>query len=105
MSAMNALPFAQKFASMFRNLDQQTPQVAPLDADTVDQFGRTVRAKQIDLGLSGSGDMDVRRVVIESVDHEPEAEGAVDDDHPRLTRLPNLPHRLRHQVKNPLVTM
>ena len=40
-----------------------------------------VRSQQMDLRQPRADDVDVRRLVVVGVDHEPEAVGAVDDDY------------------------
>jgi len=42
---------------------QQTPHVRSFDADTEHQFGSIIGSKQVDLCLSGAGQMDMGRLV------------------------------------------
>lgn len=66
---------------MFDNLGHQFLYIPAFDADAINQFRYASRPRQIDLGLAGAGYMQMRRIMIESVDHEAEAVGTVDNDH------------------------
>lgn len=62
------------------DLDHQPPHIGSLDAHKIDDFRGIARSEKVDLRLPCAGNMNVRRFVIESVDHKPEAMRAVDDD-------------------------
>jgi hypothetical protein len=78
---MDTLPFLQKIVAARDCLSNEAPHVRPLDADAGHHFGRAIGSKQVDFRLSRSGDVDMRRFVIDGVDNEPEAVSAVDDNH------------------------
>jgi hypothetical protein len=77
---MNPLPHLQKLISPLEHLCDQAAHIGPLDADAEHHFGRAARAEQVDFRLSGPGDVDVRRFMIECVNDEPEAVSAVNDN-------------------------
>jgi len=78
---MNPLPLLQKLVSALNHLTEQTPHIGPLDADAENHLRLAVGAAQIDFRLSRPGYVDVRRFMIERVDDEPEAVGAMNDNH------------------------
>ena len=55
-----------------------------IDADDIHDLRATVRPKQVDLRPPRPDDMDVRRLVVLSVDDDPEAVSPVNDDHEPL---------------------
>ena len=65
---------------MLAHLTEQAAHIGPLDADAGDHLRHPVGAEQIDFRLSRPGYVDVRRFVIERVDDEPEAVGAMNDN-------------------------
>ncbi len=81
---MNALPFSHQPRLFHRNLVQDAPKICPADPHAVDQFRFSVSTQQVYLRLSGPGDMNMRRLLILRVDHETEAESAVNNDQPIL---------------------
>jgi hypothetical protein len=78
---MDALPFLQELATPIGHLRHQPPHVRLLDPDDENQLGPAIRPIKVDLRLTRSGDMDMRRVVIGGVDHEAETKRTVNDDH------------------------
>lgn len=66
---------------MLCHLAHQPAHVGTLDADAVDRLRFAARADQVDLRLPGASDVNMGGFMIEGVDHEPEAVGAVDDNH------------------------
>ncbi|ODS56831.1 MAG: hypothetical protein ABS40_08555 [Agrobacterium sp. SCN 61-19] len=81
---MNALPFFHKPRLFHRNLVQDAAKIGTADPHAVDQFRFSVSTQQVYLRLSGPGDMNMRRLVILRVDHETEAESAMNNNHPTL---------------------
>ncbi len=66
---------------MFENFRHQFLHIPAFDSDAENQFRNPIRARKIDLCLAGAGYMHMRRIMIESVNHEAVAMGTVDDDH------------------------
>ena len=66
---------------MLRCLVHQPAHVGALDTDVDDNLRLAVCAQEVDLGLPSPGDVNMGGFVIQGVDHEPEAVGAVDDNH------------------------
>ena len=66
---------------MLCRLHHQAAHVGALDADALDHLRSSVRAEQIDLGLSCSRNVNMRGFVIQGVDHEPKAKGTVNYNH------------------------
>ena len=62
---------------MLYRLRHQAAHVGALDADALDHLRLAIRAEQIDLRLSCAGDVNMRGLMIQGVDHEPKAKGAV----------------------------
>lgn len=62
---------------MLHRLRHQAADVGTFDADALDHLRSAICAQQIDLGLSCAGDVNMRGFVIQGVDHEPKAKGAV----------------------------
>jgi hypothetical protein len=81
---MDPLPFRHQPGLFGRNFTHDASKVGPCNPDAVDQFRSTVSAKQVDLRLSGPCDVNMCRLMILRVDHEAEAESAMDNDHNRL---------------------
>jgi len=77
---MNTLPFPQEYLLPFDHLGDQMPQGGAPDADGVYHFGRTSGAQKVDLRLSRAGNVDMRQFMVQRVDDEPEAAGAVNDN-------------------------
>jgi hypothetical protein len=81
---MDTPPFTQKFVATFGRLDQQAPHIGPFDADVEHDLRHPIGAEQIDFRLAVSDRMDMGWLMIERVDHEPEAVGSMDDDQSRI---------------------
>lgn len=84
---MDTLPFREEFITPLDHFSHQPPLVRFPDADEVDRFGAAVGASQVDLRLSGAGDMNMCRLMIGCVDDEPESMGAVNDNHGTIYNL------------------
>src|SRR5271157_207382 len=81
-SAMDSLPVLQERVPALDHLGKQPSQVRPLDADAPYQLRPTSRSQEVDLRLALSPhDVNLRRLMIEPVNHEPETMSAVDDHH------------------------
>jgi hypothetical protein len=78
---MNPFPLSQKLVSALGHLTEQAAHIGPLDADAGDHLRHAGGAEQIDFRLSRPGYVDVRRFMIECVNDEPEAVGAMNDNH------------------------
>ena len=78
---MYLLPFREKVRLMLYRLRHQAADVGTLDADALDHLRSAIRAEQIDLRLSCAGDVNTRGFMIQGVDHEPKAKGAVNYNH------------------------
>ena len=77
---MNAPPFPQEHVLPFGHLGDQVPQDGAPDTDAIRHFRRAIRSQKVDLRLSGARDVEMRRFMVERVDDEPEAAGAVNDN-------------------------
>src|SRR5580704_2243253 len=95
--AMHSLPCLQEFLATPARLAKQATHIRPLDPDAPKHLRLAVGPKEVDFRLPRSGDMNMRRFVIECVDHEPEAVSAVDDDHRRITYLLGYPGSTAHR--------
>ena len=81
---MNPLPLRHKMRPVAQDLDHKRPHIGPLDAHIISDFRGIARSEKVDLRLPRASNMNVRRFVIERLDHKPEAMRAVDDNHRRL---------------------
>jgi hypothetical protein len=78
---MDTLPFLEEFVAMRGHFGQQPPHIRPADGGAENDLRRAGGAEEIDFRLSCPGDVDVRRLMVECLDDEPEAERAMDHDH------------------------
>jgi hypothetical protein len=78
---MNLFPFREKVRLVLCRLIHQPAYVSALDADAFDHLGLTVRSEQIDFCLPRAGNVNMGGLMIQGIDHEPEAVGAVYDNH------------------------
>jgi len=77
---MNPLPFPQERVSALDHFSEQSPQIRPLDANAPCQLRPTSRSQEVDLRLALSpDDVNMRRLMIERVNYEPETMSVVDD--------------------------
>jgi len=77
---MDTFPFLEEFVPTLGHLGQQTTHIGAADASTENELWRAIRAKEIDFCLSWSSDVNMRRLMVEGVDHKSEPERALDDD-------------------------
>jgi hypothetical protein len=84
---MNPLPLFQEPITTLDNLRDQTAHVRPADSNAPHHLRLAAAPNQIDFRLSRSDDMNMRRFVIECVNHKPKALNAIDDDHPKTYLL------------------
>jgi hypothetical protein len=81
---MDPLPVLQQRFLALDHLGKQPsdPQIRPLDANAPYQLRPTCRSHEVDLRLALSpNDVNMGRLMIERVNHEPETMSAVDDHH------------------------
>jgi hypothetical protein len=78
---MDSLPICQERVPTLYDLKHQAPHLIPLDADARDKLRPTAFSREVDLCAPGSGYVNMCRVMIGRVDHEPEAVRAMYDDH------------------------